>query len=44
MRMATYRVNRAAVSFAHKLIDAGKVVEDSDWGEAQPKADDENRT
>jgi hypothetical protein len=40
--MATYRVNRAAVTFAHKLIDAGKIVEESDWGEAQPKADDEN--
>ncbi len=28
---------------AKRLIDAGKIVEDSDWGEVQPKADDENR-
>jgi hypothetical protein len=36
-------VNRRAVAAAKRLIDAGKVVEESDWGEVQPKADDENR-
>jgi hypothetical protein len=41
--MPSYRVNRQAVSFARKLIDAGHIVAESDWGEAQPKADDENR-
>jgi hypothetical protein len=41
--MATYRVNRRAVAFAKKLIDAGKIVEASDWGEDQPKTADENR-
>lgn len=41
--MPTYKVNRRAVAAAKRLIDAGKIVEDSDWGEVQPKADDENR-
>jgi hypothetical protein len=40
--MATYRLNRRAVTHARRLIDAGKVVEDSDWGVSQPRADDEN--
>jgi hypothetical protein len=40
--VAEYRVNRRAVSHARKLIDAGKVVGDSDWGSVQPSADDEN--
>jgi hypothetical protein len=40
--VASYRVNRRAVSHARKLIDAGQYVGDSDWGAAQPKADDEN--
>ena len=40
--MASYRVNRRAVSEARRLIDAGRYVVESDWGEAQPKADDEN--
>jgi hypothetical protein len=40
--VASYRVNRRAVSHARKLIDAGEYVGDSDWGAAQPKADDEN--
>jgi hypothetical protein len=39
----TYTVNRRAVAAAKRLIDAGKIVEESDWGEVQPKADDENR-
>jgi len=40
--MATYQLNRRAVTHARRLIDAGKVVEDSDWGMSQPRADDEN--
>ena len=40
--MASYKVNRRAVSEARRLIDAGRYVVESDWGEAQPKADDEN--
>ena len=41
--MASYRVNRRAVSHARALIDAGKYVAESDWGASQPSADDENR-
>jgi hypothetical protein len=40
--MASYKVNRAAVTHARKLIDAKRYVLDSDWGEVQPTADDEN--
>jgi hypothetical protein len=40
--MASYSVNRAAVDHARKLIDARQYVLDSDWGEVQPKAADEN--
>jgi hypothetical protein len=40
--MASYRVNRRAVSHARALIDSHRYVADSDWGEAQPRADDEN--
>lgn len=40
--MAEYTVNRRAVARARKLIDAHQWVLDSDWGEAQPSADDEN--
>jgi hypothetical protein len=41
--MASYKVNRKAVAHAKQLIDAGEYVVDSDWGEAQPNADAENR-
>ena len=41
--MATYTVNKRAIANARKLIDARQYVLDSDWGEAQPRADDENR-
>ena len=41
--MATYTVNAEAVARARKLIDARQYVLDSDWGEVQPRADDENR-
>jgi hypothetical protein len=41
--MPEYKVNRRAVTHARKLIDAHRYVLDSDWGEAQPTAEDENR-
>jgi len=40
--MATYTVNPEAVARARKLIDARQYVLTSDWGDSQPKADDEN--
>src|SRR5918995_7441842 len=40
--MASYTVNKAAVAKARKLIDAHQYVLDSEWGEVQPRADDEN--
>jgi hypothetical protein len=40
--MATYTVNPDAVARARKLIDARQYVLASDWGDSQPKADDEN--
>ena len=41
--MASYTLNDAAVVHARHLIDARQYVLDSDWGEVQPHADDENR-
>jgi hypothetical protein len=41
--MAAYAVNEAGVARAQRLIDARQYVLDSDWGEAQPRAEDENR-
>jgi hypothetical protein len=40
--MASYAVNPDAVSFVRERIDARQYVLDSDWGEAQPRADAEN--
>jgi hypothetical protein len=40
--MASYSVNERAVAHARRLIGSGQYVLDSDWGEAQPHADDEN--
>jgi hypothetical protein len=40
--VAKYVPNKRAVAHARGLIDARQYVLDSDWGEAQPKADDEN--
>ena len=40
--MATYDVNPAAVAHARKLIDGRQYVLDSDWGQVQPRAEDEN--
>ena len=41
--MASYRINDDAVARAAQLIDAHQYVLDSDWGDAQPNAEDENR-
>src|SRR6478735_8943667 len=40
--MAKYTLNQDAVEKARQLIEAKQYVLDSDWGDAQPKADDEN--
>jgi hypothetical protein len=40
--MAKYLLNEAAVATARKLIDARQYVLDSDWGDVQPRAEDEN--
>jgi hypothetical protein len=40
--MATYKVNKLAVAHAEHLIDARQYVLDSDWGEAQPRAEAQN--
>jgi hypothetical protein len=40
--MASYEVNDAAVAKARELIDARQYVLDSDWGDVQPDAADEN--
>ena len=40
--MASYSVNPAGVAHAERLIDARQYVLDSEWGEAQPRAADEN--
>jgi hypothetical protein len=41
--MAKYTVNDAAVARARGLIDARQYVLNSDWGEVQPRADDQNK-
>jgi hypothetical protein len=41
--MARYNVNDRAVEHARRLIDARQYVLDSDWGEVQPRAEDENK-
>lgn len=41
--MASYTVNPRAIARARELIDSRQYVLDSDWGEVQPAADDENR-
>ena len=40
--MASYTLNEAAVEHARRLINARQYVLESDWGEVQPAADDEN--
>jgi len=41
--MPKYVVNEGAVARAERLIRTRQYVLDSDWGEAQPSTDDENR-
>jgi hypothetical protein len=41
--MASYTLNKRAVERARELIENRQYVLDSDWGERQPRADDENR-
>jgi hypothetical protein len=40
--MASYSVNPDAVRKAERLIDSRQYVLDSDWGEVQPKASEQN--
>jgi hypothetical protein len=40
--MAKYTVNPSGIARAKRLIDARQYVLDSDWGEVQPRAADEN--
>ena len=40
--MASYKVNRRGVAEARKLIKARRYVLNSNWGDVQPSADDEN--
>ena len=40
--MASYTVNESAVRRARQLIDAHQYVLDSDWGDSQPSAEDQN--
>jgi len=38
----SYSVNESGVARARRLIEARQYVLESDWGEVQPRADDEN--
>ena len=40
--MASYVVNPAGVAWARQLIDGRQYVLDSDWGQVQPRASDQN--
>ena len=40
--MAIYTLNKTAVAHIRELIEARQYVLDSDWGEVQPRAEDEN--
>ena len=41
--MASYTLNDAAVARCRQLIDARQYVLTSDWGDVQPRADEQNR-
>jgi hypothetical protein len=41
--VAKYEVNAAAVEHAKRLIDARQYVVRSEWGDVQPRAEDQNR-
>ena len=40
--MASYSVNPGGVAWAEHLIDSGQYVLDSDWGQVQPRASQQN--
>jgi hypothetical protein len=40
--MPTYRVNKAGVENAEKLIGAGKYDDDTEWSDAAPSTDEQN--
>ena len=40
--MPSYRVHRAGVAQARKLIDAGKYDDSTEWSDAAPSAEEEN--
>ena len=40
--MASYSVNPGGVAWAEHLIDSGQYVLDSDWGQVQPRATQQN--
>ena len=40
--MASYELNERAVAHARELISKHQYVLESEWGEVQPKAEDEN--
>jgi hypothetical protein len=40
--MATYELNKQAIAHARRLIDRRQYVLDSDWGEVQPRAEEQN--
>ena len=40
--MASYALNEQALEHARKLIDARQYVLESEWGDAQPRAADQN--
>jgi len=40
--MASYSLNRRAVTHARRLIEASQYVLESEWADVQPHADDEN--
>ena len=41
--MPSYRVNKDAVAQARKLIDAGKVDDETPWSDAAPSTDEANK-
>jgi hypothetical protein len=40
--VAKYAVNQTAIEHCRQLIDARQYVLNSDWGEVQPRADEQN--
>jgi len=42
LTVASYSVNKKGIAHARRLIEARQYVLESDWGEVQPRAGDEN--